>query len=92
MPPGQEKFVVIGDLEGWGYANSDIHGYLAGLSILQVLSSTTHHFSIADYNGICLAWLKFLECRNITQKGLQRYSLCMLPTFLWQCGRLFILL
>ncbi|KAJ6959622.1 hypothetical protein NC653_037853 [Populus alba x Populus x berolinensis] len=35
MPPGQEKFVVIGDLEGWGYANSDIHGYLAGLSILQ---------------------------------------------------------
>jgi hypothetical protein len=52
MPPGQEKFVVIGDLEGWGYSNSDIHGYLAGLSILQVLSSTTHHFSIADYNGI----------------------------------------
>ncbi|KAG6746251.1 hypothetical protein POTOM_050782 [Populus tomentosa] len=35
MPPGQEKFVVIGDLEGWGYANSDIHGYLASLSILQ---------------------------------------------------------
>lgn len=35
MPPGQEKFVVIGDLEGWGYANSDIHGYLGGLTILQ---------------------------------------------------------
>nr|XP_034897929.1 LOW QUALITY PROTEIN: sec14 cytosolic factor-like [Populus alba] len=33
MPPaGQEKFVVIGDLEGWGYANSDIHGYLCNLS------------------------------------------------------------
>ncbi|XP_057995674.1 uncharacterized protein LOC110637674 isoform X2 [Hevea brasiliensis] len=35
MPPGEEKFVVIGDLQGWGYANSDIRGYLASLSILQ---------------------------------------------------------
>lgn len=36
MPDGQEKFVSIADLEGWGYANSDIRGYLAALSILQV--------------------------------------------------------
>ncbi|CAL5440570.1 unnamed protein product [Camellia sinensis] len=35
MPAGQEKFVVIGDLEGWGYANSDIRAYLGALSILQ---------------------------------------------------------
>ncbi|GLU20819.1 hypothetical protein SLE2022_370000 [Rubroshorea leprosula] len=35
MPPGQEKFVVIGDLDGWGYANSDVHGYMAALSIVQ---------------------------------------------------------
>lgn len=35
MPPGQEKFVVIGDLEGWGYANSDIRAYLAALSLVQ---------------------------------------------------------
>ncbi|PON91780.1 CRAL-TRIO lipid binding domain containing protein [Trema orientale] len=35
MPSGQEKFVAIGDLQGWGYANSDIRGYLAALSILQ---------------------------------------------------------
>lgn len=35
MPNEQEKFVAIGDLEGWGYANSDIRGYLAALSILQ---------------------------------------------------------
>ncbi|PON37622.1 CRAL-TRIO lipid binding domain containing protein [Parasponia andersonii] len=34
MPSGQEKFVAIGDLQGWGYANSDIRGYLAALSIL----------------------------------------------------------
>ncbi|CAN1173896.1 Phosphatidylinositol transfer protein 3 [Linum perenne] len=32
---GQEKFVVIGDLQGWGYANTDIRGYLAALHILQ---------------------------------------------------------
>ncbi|KAL6311342.1 hypothetical protein AAG906_025628 [Vitis piasezkii] len=35
MPPGQEKFVVIGDLEGWGYSNSDMRAYLGALSILQ---------------------------------------------------------
>nr|KJB19736.1 hypothetical protein B456_003G117000 [Gossypium raimondii] len=33
MPPGQEKFIVIGDLKGWGYANSDIRAYLAALSL-----------------------------------------------------------
>ncbi|XP_012467296.2 uncharacterized protein LOC105785717 isoform X1 [Gossypium raimondii] len=35
MPPGQDKFIVIGDLEGWGYANCDIRAYLAALSLLQ---------------------------------------------------------
>ncbi|XP_062168447.1 CRAL-TRIO domain-containing protein YKL091C-like isoform X2 [Alnus glutinosa] len=35
MPPGQEKFVAIGDLQGWGYSNTDIRGYLGALSILQ---------------------------------------------------------
>ncbi|KAI7985684.1 Phosphatidylinositol transfer protein 3 [Camellia lanceoleosa] len=35
MPAGQEKFVAICDLEGWGYANSDIRAYLGALSILQ---------------------------------------------------------
>ncbi|KAK9278212.1 hypothetical protein L1049_027773 [Liquidambar formosana] len=35
MAPGQEKFVVIGDLEGWGYSNYDFRAYLGALSILQ---------------------------------------------------------
>lgn len=35
MPSGQEKFVCIGDLKGWGYSNCDIRGYLAALSVLQ---------------------------------------------------------
>ncbi|PWA84566.1 sec14p-like phosphatidylinositol transfer family protein [Artemisia annua] len=35
MPPGQEKFVSIADVQGWGYSNSDIRGYLAALTILQ---------------------------------------------------------
>ncbi|CAH1419069.1 unnamed protein product [Lactuca virosa] len=35
MPPGQEKFVAIADVEGWGYSNSDIRAYLASISILQ---------------------------------------------------------
>ena len=36
MVDGQEKFVCIADLEGWGYSNSDMRGYQAALSILQV--------------------------------------------------------
>ncbi|GMY15230.1 phosphatidylinositol transfer protein 3-like [Fagus crenata] len=35
MPPGQEKFVFIGDLQGWGFSNSDVRGCLGALSILQ---------------------------------------------------------
>ncbi|KAE9608614.1 putative CRAL-TRIO lipid binding domain, CRAL/TRIO domain-containing protein [Lupinus albus] len=35
MPPGQEKFLAIADIKGWGYANSDIRGYLNALTILQ---------------------------------------------------------
>ncbi|CAA6668308.1 unnamed protein product [Spirodela intermedia] len=35
MPVGKEKFVFIGDLEGWCYANSDIRAYLAALEIMQ---------------------------------------------------------
>ncbi|CAM8950904.1 unnamed protein product [Rhodiola kirilowii] len=35
MPSGQEKFISLADIGGWGYSNSDIRGYLAALSILQ---------------------------------------------------------
>ncbi|MED6194200.1 hypothetical protein PIB30_026195 [Stylosanthes scabra] len=35
MPAGQEKFCAIADIQGWGYANSDIRGYLSALTILQ---------------------------------------------------------
>uniref|UniRef100_A0A1J3IVA7 Random slug protein 5 n=1 Tax=Noccaea caerulescens TaxID=107243 RepID=A0A1J3IVA7_NOCCA len=35
MPKGEEKFVTVGDLQGWGYSNCDIRGYIAALSILQ---------------------------------------------------------
>ncbi|XP_065853497.1 uncharacterized protein [Euphorbia lathyris] len=35
MPPGQEKFMAIADLEGWGYTHCDIRAYIAALSILQ---------------------------------------------------------
>lgn len=36
MAAGQEKFVMISDLEGWGYSNIDIRSCIAALSILQV--------------------------------------------------------
>ncbi|KAK9668989.1 hypothetical protein RND81_13G101100 [Saponaria officinalis] len=35
IPTGQEKFVVIGDLTGFAYSNTDIRGYLGAFSILQ---------------------------------------------------------
>ncbi|KAF8390739.1 hypothetical protein HHK36_025266 [Tetracentron sinense] len=35
MPRGQEKFVTIVDLEGWGYSNLDIRAYVGALSMLQ---------------------------------------------------------
>ncbi|KAJ0235643.1 putative polyphosphoinositide binding protein [Hirschfeldia incana] len=35
MPRGEEKFRAIVDLQGWGYSNCDIRGYLAALSTLQ---------------------------------------------------------
>ncbi|XP_061369904.1 uncharacterized protein LOC133312679 [Gastrolobium bilobum] len=35
MPHGQEKFVGIGELKGWGYSNSDMRGYISALTILQ---------------------------------------------------------
>ncbi|KAK2662208.1 hypothetical protein Ddye_000782 [Dipteronia dyeriana] len=35
IPAGQEKFVVIVDIQGRGYANSDIRAYIGALSILQ---------------------------------------------------------
>ncbi|KAH9613633.1 hypothetical protein KSS87_019948 [Heliosperma pusillum] len=35
IPDGQEKFVVIAELKGFGYSNSDIRGYLGAFSILQ---------------------------------------------------------
>ncbi|KAI3455207.1 hypothetical protein Pfo_011870 [Paulownia fortunei] len=36
IPDGQEKFTIIGDLQGYGYCNSDLRGNLAALTILQV--------------------------------------------------------
>ncbi|KAG8388168.1 hypothetical protein BUALT_Bualt02G0097800 [Buddleja alternifolia] len=35
IPDGEEKFIVIGDLQGIGYCNKDIRGCIAALSILQ---------------------------------------------------------
>ncbi|CAK8579088.1 unnamed protein product [Lathyrus sativus] len=35
MCDGQEKFVAIAELKGWGYSNSDVRGYITALSILQ---------------------------------------------------------
>ncbi|KAJ4826932.1 hypothetical protein Tsubulata_049234 [Turnera subulata] len=35
IPPGQEKFDIIVDLEGCGFANLDVRGYIVALSILQ---------------------------------------------------------
>ncbi|KAK4780043.1 hypothetical protein SAY87_016149 [Trapa incisa] len=35
IPSGKDNFIAIADLEGWGYKNSDVRGYIAALLILQ---------------------------------------------------------
>ncbi|KAF5192737.1 Phosphatidylinositol transfer protein [Thalictrum thalictroides] len=35
MEGGQEKFLIIADLQGWGYSNFDLRGYVGAISILQ---------------------------------------------------------
>ncbi|CAK8568059.1 unnamed protein product [Lathyrus sativus] len=35
IPAGEEKFLAIADIKGWGYVNSDLRGYLGALTILQ---------------------------------------------------------
>jgi hypothetical protein len=56
MPPGEEKFVGIAELKGWGYSNSDVRGYINALSILQV-------YIVIVY--ACVCELKKLEVSNI---------------------------
>ncbi|KAM0856819.1 hypothetical protein ACQ4PT_048874 [Festuca glaucescens] len=35
MPRGQEKFMCIVDLKGWGYTNCDVRAYIAAIEIMQ---------------------------------------------------------
>ncbi|KAF7025545.1 hypothetical protein CFC21_037719 [Triticum aestivum] len=35
IPRGQEKFLCVVDLKGWGYANCDVRAYIAAIEILQ---------------------------------------------------------
>nr|CAB3475303.1 unnamed protein product [Digitaria exilis] len=35
IPRGQEKFLCIVDLKGWGYSNCDIRAYIASIEIMQ---------------------------------------------------------
>ena len=35
IPRGQEKFLCIVDLKGWGYANCDVRAYIAAIEIMQ---------------------------------------------------------
>ncbi|KAJ3678226.1 hypothetical protein LUZ60_002029 [Juncus effusus] len=35
MPSGQEKFICIADLKGWGYSHCDVRAYIAALEIMQ---------------------------------------------------------
>ena len=58
IPDGQEKFLAIGDLQGWGYSNSDVRGYLGFISVLQVKATIVmnipknydHHIPIPNKN------------------------------------------
>lgn len=36
IPDGQGTFMIISDLQGYGYSNIDVRGTIAAISILQV--------------------------------------------------------
>jgi len=55
IPRGQEKFLAIMDLKGWGYANCDVRAYIAAIEIMQVrtlIASLLFH-STARTHAIC---------------------------------------
>lgn len=65
MPGGQEKFLAIADLEGWGYKSSDVRGYLAALSILQVQSPAFLLYQVDADENIKLESNPSLNCKNV---------------------------
>ncbi|XP_043806576.1 sec14 cytosolic factor isoform X2 [Manihot esculenta] len=83
--PEQEKFVVLADLQGWGYANSDVRGCLAALAILQVY--------IYIYNSVLYLWvhLIFLMNKEASNNGLFSLSIGQLQDYYPErLGKLFI--
>jgi hypothetical protein len=69
IPRGQEKFLAIIDLKGWGYANCDVRAYIAAIEIMQVC------LSVVSCNSTILhsvSWLtkQKLACTIRQQKQL----------------------
>jgi len=56
MPSGQEKFIAIADIQGWGYSNSDIRGYIAALSVLQVNVAIVLNRLLLDLTELAPFW------------------------------------
>lgn len=48
IPDGQGTFMIISDLQGYGYSNIDVRGIIAAISILQVeiIIFLLHQFKI----------------------------------------------
>lgn len=79
MPPGEEKFVGIAELKGWGYSNSDLRGYIGALSILQV-----YRYSIMF---VCELWSSW----KLSTQGLWLLISWMQDYYPERLGKLFIL-
>jgi len=48
IPRGQEKFLAIMDLKGWGYANCDVRAYIAAIDYA---GAYVNCFSAFSLNG-----------------------------------------
>lgn len=55
MPRGQETFVFIADIQGWGYSNCDIRAYMAALDIMQVCSPSKSYYLMSHIISCCHA-------------------------------------
>ncbi|XP_065852789.1 uncharacterized protein [Euphorbia lathyris] len=95
MPPGQEQFIAIGDIEGWGYTHCDIRAYLAAITIMQdFFPERLHKFVIVHAPYIFMtAWkvvypiidskvkkkIVFVDTKNLSSTLLEDIEESQLP-------------
>ncbi|CAL4972349.1 unnamed protein product [Urochloa decumbens] len=78
IPRGQEKFLAIVDLQGWGYANCDVRAYIASIEIMQVWKTMIYPFIDTNTRDKFV----FVEDKNLHETLRQEIDETQLPEYL----------